>query len=75
MVGFVDDDCLPANIWLGRVCGLHCLRNGVIKVFEGLTDADKPRERFDEVPVNLTGGFGRTILLFLNLYFSGTGWI
>ncbi len=55
---FVDDDCLPANIWLEGYANAIAQYGNSIKVFEGLTDADKPRERFDEEsPVNLTGGF------------------
>jgi len=52
---FIDDDCLPdINI-------LNEYYNEIIKeqfgAFEGYIDADRPKERYDEVsPINLKGG-------------------
>jgi GT2 family glycosyltransferase len=53
---FTDDDCLPECHWLETY--LRHITTGVkSKVLEGLTNADRPRQRFDEVaPINLTGG-------------------
>jgi glycosyltransferase involved in cell wall biosynthesis len=52
---FIDDDCLPQNNWLSSYAA--AIQKYKTKlVFEGRTDADRPRERFDEeAPINLNG--------------------
>jgi len=52
---FVDDDCLPDPGWIQAY--KEAIDGGVAKVYEGLTDADRPQQRFDEQsPINLSGG-------------------
>lgn len=54
-LAFIDDDCLPDSKWL------LVYQNAVdsylsIKVFEGYTNAERPKQRYDEeAPIN-TGG-------------------
>ncbi|MDF2430506.1 MAG: hypothetical protein JWP44_137 [Mucilaginibacter sp.] len=52
---FVDDDCLPQNSWLNSYREAINL-NKNIHVFEGCTNAERPRQRFDEeAPINTSG--------------------
>ncbi len=52
---FTDDDCLPVPNWVKAFA--DAITTEGYKVYEGLTDADRPKERFDEqCPLNLTGG-------------------
>lgn len=52
---FTDDDCLPQKDWLiSYDNAININPKGL--VFEGMTIADRVRERFDEIsPINLTG--------------------
>lgn len=53
---FTDDDCLPTAGWL-KAYKTAIESNKQFKVFEGLTDTDKPKEKFNQqAPVNLKGG-------------------
>ena len=52
---FTDDDCLPEKNWLNVY--LNAIKNGKALVYEGYTNADRPKQRFDEeAPLNLNGG-------------------
>jgi GT2 family glycosyltransferase len=53
---FTDDDCLPAKNWIKAY--LNSIKDNSQKfVFEGYTNADRPKKRFDEeAPINITGG-------------------
>jgi GT2 family glycosyltransferase len=52
---FTDDDCLPDKYWLSEY--IKAISNYKFLVFEGLTQADRPQNRFDEEsPINLYGG-------------------
>ena len=52
---FTDDDCLPDRNWLKAY--MQAINNGTVLVYEGYTNADRPKQRFDEeAPINLTGG-------------------
>jgi glycosyltransferase involved in cell wall biosynthesis len=52
---FLDDDCLPLENWLLAYSDAIKSKKG--RVYEGLTDADLPQERYNqEAPINLTGG-------------------
>ncbi|BAU55379.1 GalNAc(5)-diNAcBac-PP-undecaprenol beta-1,3-glucosyltransferase [Mucilaginibacter gotjawali] len=52
---FTDDDCLPTDRWISAYS--NEIKSGAAKVLEGLTDAERPRKRFDEEsPLNLHGG-------------------
>ncbi len=52
---FVDDDCLPDRNWIRTY--LLAIEYERSLIFEGYTDADRPKERFDEEsPININGG-------------------
>jgi glycosyltransferase involved in cell wall biosynthesis len=52
---FIDDDCIPDHELL--VTYLKEINKGVYQGIEGYINADRPRERFDELsPLNLNGG-------------------
>lgn len=54
-LAFVDDDCIPTEDWL-KAYYLQ-IKNRNYNVLEGLTDAERPKRRFDEEsPINLKGG-------------------
>ncbi len=71
---FTDDDCIPTNKWLN---GYYIsIINTSYKIFEGLTDANRPKMRFDEEsPINLKGGYLWSCNFCINkmLYFSING--
>lgn len=53
---FIDDDCLPDPGILEAY--YNEMQRGEYKALEGLTDVDRPRERFnEEAPYNVTGGY------------------
>lgn len=53
---FTDDDCLPDERWIAAFKQALAV-NPTAKVFEGYTNADRPKQRFDEEsPINTTGG-------------------
>jgi GT2 family glycosyltransferase len=52
---FLDDDCLPQSGWLGAYIKAITTAGDAL-VFEGCTDAERHKERFDEeAPINTTG--------------------
>ena len=52
---FTDDDCLPQPGWLNAYYEVINKSNDIL-VFEGCTDAERPKQRFDEeAPINLKG--------------------
>ena len=52
---FTDDDCLPDINWIKAYC--KAINESSSKIFEGYTNADRPKQRFDEeAPINLSGG-------------------
>lgn len=51
---FIDDDCVPKENWLASY--QQAISSKECFVFEGATNADRPKRRFDEeAPINLTG--------------------
>jgi GT2 family glycosyltransferase len=53
---FIDDDCIPAANWINAFSNA-IIEYPTIKVFEGRTEADREKQRFDEEsPINLLGG-------------------
>ena len=55
-IAFTDDDCLPSKNWLESFsCAID--DNPEANVFEGKTEADRRKKRFNEVaPINSNGG-------------------
>lgn len=52
---FLDDDCLPQKDWLSSYLTSIKLNRDIL-VLEGATNADRPKQRFDEeAPINLDG--------------------
>ena len=52
---FTDDDCLPDENWLNSY--KEAINNTGAIVYEGYTNADRSKQRFDEeAPINLSGG-------------------
>ncbi|MEH6405991.1 MAG: glycosyltransferase [Leeuwenhoekiella sp.] len=52
---FIDDDCIPDKMILQTY--YNAILKGNYDAFEGLINADRPQERFDEEsPLNLEGG-------------------
>ncbi|WBL21662.1 glycosyltransferase family 2 protein [Zunongwangia sp. HRR-M8] len=55
-IAFTDDDCLPSKNWL-KSFNEAIEANPEINVFEGKTEADRIKRRFNEVaPINAEGG-------------------
>jgi len=52
---FLDDDCLPQRGWLDAYIKVIATPSATL-VYEGFTNADRPKQRFDEeAPINTTG--------------------
>ncbi|UFH53095.1 glycosyltransferase family 2 protein [Spirosoma sp. KNUC1025] len=52
---FLDDDCLPQSSWIDAYVNAINANDGVF-VFEGKTNTDRPKQRFDEEsPINING--------------------
>lgn len=76
---FLDDDCLPQSGWLKSYVDIIESPNNTEIVLEGYTDADRPKERFDEEsPINKDGNklwscnFAIKKNLFLTISFDET---
>ena len=55
-IAFTDDDCLPSKNWLESYNDA-INANKEVNVFEGRTEADRRKKRFNEVaPINSSGG-------------------
>ena len=55
-IAFTDDDCLPSKNWL-KSYNDAINANKEVNVFEGRTEADRRKKRFNEVaPINSSGG-------------------
>ncbi|WDF54464.1 glycosyltransferase family 2 protein [Mucilaginibacter sp. KACC 22063] len=53
---FLDDDCLPQKDWLKTYIEAIQTYGDTENVLEGYTDADRPKQRFDEeAPINKDG--------------------
>lgn len=71
---FTDDDCFPTGTWLSSYG--NAILNNNVKVFEGLTDVDRRKQRFDEVaPINIKGGnlWSCNFAIKKNFFFSIKG--
>jgi len=52
---FLDDDCLPQPGWINAYYEAIKQHSNIL-VFEGCTNAERPKQRFDEeAPINLSG--------------------